>query len=379
MVGFQKRGDTYTGKLAYVIYKDEKGKLRKEASWNGWRDKSIESVEFKNEPKTGFVLNKGIQRYSDWGSGRSVIRVYDDRDFEFEVSVDNLLGILTHSDISKRDIQEKMVFAWYGTELVLLPENSEAYQSSVKYTEKQSLKVSTKDLIKGAIYSVKKSDIQLTYVGFYPWYEWKTTYDENRTANGGYSYGYGYNTATQHVFKKKTHVFWDGNMFVTPSPSTLAECINSDVDVEAYAKLVDALCSTDKVQPIVGFRYEDYPFLGNVDRRYDHAVYYKLRQHLHGSGDKNTFIQSTVYHYTYNKPIDEPPINSSNLKVLQSHTYEIRDGIATVTAKTGDLQTPKNYWDRREYLPVGYFDPSKPCCKVICILENGKEMEYDRY
>lgn len=31
-IGFQERSDTYTGKLAYVIYFDEKGKLRKETS-----------------------------------------------------------------------------------------------------------------------------------------------------------------------------------------------------------------------------------------------------------------------------------------------------------------------------------------------------------
>lgn len=41
-VGFQKRSDTFIGNLAYVIYEDEKGKLRKETSWNSWRDKNIE-------------------------------------------------------------------------------------------------------------------------------------------------------------------------------------------------------------------------------------------------------------------------------------------------------------------------------------------------
>ena len=40
-VGFQERSSTYTGKLAYVIYYDEKGTLRKEKSWNGWRNKEI--------------------------------------------------------------------------------------------------------------------------------------------------------------------------------------------------------------------------------------------------------------------------------------------------------------------------------------------------
>ena len=33
-VGYQNREDTYTVKIAYVIYYDEKGKLRKETSWN---------------------------------------------------------------------------------------------------------------------------------------------------------------------------------------------------------------------------------------------------------------------------------------------------------------------------------------------------------
>ncbi|MGL4450451.1 MAG: hypothetical protein ACRCTZ_04585, partial [Sarcina sp.] len=54
-VGFQDRSGTYTGKLAYVIYTDEKGKLRKEQSWNSWRDKDIPKLECKNEPLEGFV------------------------------------------------------------------------------------------------------------------------------------------------------------------------------------------------------------------------------------------------------------------------------------------------------------------------------------
>lgn len=57
-VGYQNRSGTYTGKLAYIIYYDEKGVLRKERSWNGWRDEDIPNDEFDNEPTEGFVLNK---------------------------------------------------------------------------------------------------------------------------------------------------------------------------------------------------------------------------------------------------------------------------------------------------------------------------------
>jgi len=59
-VGFQNRKDTYSGKLAYVIYFDEKGKLRKETSWNSWRDENIPNEIYDNEPTEGFVLNKKV-------------------------------------------------------------------------------------------------------------------------------------------------------------------------------------------------------------------------------------------------------------------------------------------------------------------------------
>ena len=39
-VGYQIRPGTYTGKLAYVIYYDLKGILRKENSWEKWRDQN---------------------------------------------------------------------------------------------------------------------------------------------------------------------------------------------------------------------------------------------------------------------------------------------------------------------------------------------------
>ena len=91
-VGFQKRNDTYTGKLAYVIYYDETGKLRKETSWNGWRDKKIPNEEFDNVPTEGFVLNKsagGVEHSYGWDTRKSYCRVYDPRGFEFEIGIEN--------------------------------------------------------------------------------------------------------------------------------------------------------------------------------------------------------------------------------------------------------------------------------------------------
>jgi len=49
-VGFNKRSDTYTGKLAYVTYLGPKGGLRQERSWEGWRDKKIPVEDYDNVP-----------------------------------------------------------------------------------------------------------------------------------------------------------------------------------------------------------------------------------------------------------------------------------------------------------------------------------------
>lgn len=221
IVGFQNRSGTFTGKLAYVIYEDEKGKLRKQDSWDNWRDKDIPFIELDNNPQSGFVFNKGVQRSGDYfGSGRSVIRVYDSRDFEFEISVDNLIGILMNSDVSKRDIVEECVFAWSGKDLILLPINSEEYKQSLVYTKKQTKKISAKELQKGYVYSLKKSDNKLMYMGYFLWNEYSQ-----------------YPIIKELKSSKKRHVFYDINHknFSTPVMTLLAECILEEPSSD-YAK-----------------------------------------------------------------------------------------------------------------------------------------------
>ncbi len=67
-VGYQKREGTYTGKLAYVIYFDQKGVLRKQSSWDSWRDEKIKNNIYNNEPTEGFVLNKKVGEHWYWMS-----------------------------------------------------------------------------------------------------------------------------------------------------------------------------------------------------------------------------------------------------------------------------------------------------------------------
>lgn len=167
-VGWRNRTDTYTKKLAYIIYYDEKGKIRKETSWEGWRDKSIEPQDIDNVPFDGFLLNKGIQRcnYGHFSSGRSLVRIFDPRlgGIEFEVSIDNLLYILMHDDCTKRELIGKYVYAWDGKDLVLLPVSSDDYIAATENTRLRKSKVSSKTLVAGHTYLNKAGD-SMVYIG----------------------------------------------------------------------------------------------------------------------------------------------------------------------------------------------------------------------
>lgn len=190
-VGYQKRENTYSGKLAYIIYYDEKDKLRKENSWNSWREEEIQPDDFDNELLEGFVLNKKAGDYhGDWFNSRQAyIRVFDPRGFEIEITVNNLLYILENCDCIKgKGLVGRFCYGWYGTELILLPECSEAYRESKKYTENlfgnKSIKKS--ELKIGNTYILKKNK-KVIYLGYYKSFSFFRCYYSN--ADGIY-YGY---------------------------------------------------------------------------------------------------------------------------------------------------------------------------------------------
>jgi hypothetical protein len=197
-VGFQNRDDTYTGKLAYVIYTDQKGKLRKEGSWTSWRDKEIAVEDYDNEPTSGFVLNRdvgGTQRSWSWDARREKVRVYDPRGFEIEISVENLLFILQEcSAIKGKGLEGDFVYSWSGPELVLLPVESQEFKSSTEHGKLQTKKVTAKEMEAGCTY-LSKDEKNLMYMGRHVWH----TID----------YDYKSRDCNRRTFMKKCHVFLD--------------------------------------------------------------------------------------------------------------------------------------------------------------------------
>jgi hypothetical protein len=196
-VGFNKREDTYTGQLAYVIFFDHSGKLQKEKSWEGWRDKTIEPVEYDNKPRHGFVLNRQVGgAKQSWGHNVRIekVRVYDPRGFEIEITVPNLLFLLQESDCSRgKGLEAECVYAWNKQSLILLPVASKEYKECVSFTKLQAQRVHVKDLIPGATY-LTYQEVSLIYIGRFDYYQglW-------RNRNG----------STSGPFKQKLFVFYN--------------------------------------------------------------------------------------------------------------------------------------------------------------------------
>ena len=167
-VGYQERLDTYTKKLAYVIYTDNKGVLRKEKSWNSWRTESLGKDEFKNEALEGFVLNKNVGGHkSGWDVRQAYCRVYDPRGFEFEITIPNLLYILENANsIKGKGLEGKFIYGWDRTDLVLIPEDAPEFQGMKDFTDIQGLKIDKKDLVVGCKYLTKENRI-VTYLGYH--------------------------------------------------------------------------------------------------------------------------------------------------------------------------------------------------------------------
>jgi hypothetical protein len=232
-VGFVKRTDTYLQTLAYVTYIDQKGVHRKQTSWENWRDKSIEPVDLANTPQSGFILNKDIQRYgwSHYSSGRSMIRMYDPRGVEFEITPANLLYILMNTNCYKRELEGEFVYAWDAKELVLLPVGSEEYKSSVSFTSLQSGKLTSKDMKEGYVYKNKRNE-NLIYLGKFSWLD--------------HTYSKGLFTEKRYVFVSESILTKGIDKVYFDSKTNLNDLAVqvTDTPIENYAELLEKFSTT---------------------------------------------------------------------------------------------------------------------------------------
>ena len=322
-VGYQHRFDTYTQKLAYVIYYNSKGKLCKETSWLGWiHDEEvyrhvnnaeaykcryndmnrfrndpnytihppIAPDEFENVPMEGFVLNKKAGGYSTgWNQRQMKCRVFDPRGFEFEIAIDNLLFILQVTNSYKgKGLEGQFVYAWCGSDIVLLPCESEDYVNSREFTDMKSLKVYAKSLVEGYTYLHKNMD-SMIFMGKQDFINWPS-----------YRKLYGVN---------KEYVFYDitNDKFLAVKPPNIAKILDESVHVD-YAEIVDKMQASGLIK-CFEVEIKDAPI--DFNKTYDKSYYELSGWELIGTKlmmktGVDTYTEVDIYAYF------EPDYNNMN-------------------------------------------------------------------
>lgn len=258
-VGYQERNNTYTKKLAYVIYTDEKGVLRKEGSWNSWRNHAIKPNTFDNVPTEGFVLNKKAGGYSSgWNHRQTYVRVYDPRGFEFEITIENLLYILENATSTKgKGLEGEFIYSWDGKDLVLMPVESPDYKEITEYNEKlhNKIKLKGKDLKVGGTY-LTSDNKELIYIGRFD--HWDTDY------RGASLYDEVKDSYYPQVNKGKIYWFYDkkgkyNGFELIRSLNKIISVISEDCD-ENYADIFEELQCKPSYSPFDRSKDEYVPY-----------------------------------------------------------------------------------------------------------------------
>lgn len=285
-VGYQNRSGTYTGKLAYVIYYDEKGKLRKEVSWNSWRDDKIPNDEFENVPTEGFVLNKKAGDYSTgWDHRHAYCRVYDPRGFEFEITIENLLYILENANCIKgKGLEGEFIYGWDGKDLVLMPVESPDYKQIAAYNKvvHNNESIKTKDLILGATY-LTKENTEWIYMGRFETYGYGYEFIQDGKTVKTKSYKdipneptrFGYTKISykrinnlpygkMHWFARLSDGKYEFEQFKSVPKNKLISCLD-DKCTSKYSEIYDSMESSYQFSPIddskdkiVNISFEDF-------------------------------------------------------------------------------------------------------------------------
>lgn len=386
-VGYQNRRDTYTGKLAYIIYTDEKGKKRKEASWEHWRDDKIEPEDFENVPTSGFVLNRhagGVQEQWGWNARKSYIRIYDPRNFEFEITVENLLFILENcSAIKGKGIEGEFVYGWDGTELVLLPVDSPDYKDIEKYNQilYQNLSIKAADLILGGTY-LDKTNVEWIYMGKLDYYSYGYQWQEDgeyKTARTLSKVQYKDFNRRSIVPYKKTTIFygkyhwfanktiygrWYFKQVASISPMKIIQCID-DTCTSEYADIYEEIMSNSSYSPADKTKNKYLPYTFDEFKKHTELVANSWRAHpKHDTYYTNQGIEGTFV-LTYDK-------NNKGWRVTSYDEY-----LKAFIRKNFEHEEKEDeyYWSSKIYImkPTDLreiYDKLNPCYLEV-YLQNG--------
>lgn len=141
---------------------------------------ALPSEIVKNELLDGYSIEKCVFR-NYWGGGNVVWTIQDPRGFAFEISSGNMAKLLECTTVTNGAIKEKCIIGRSGNQNALLPEGSEPYIESVKFTKMAATPptIFVKDLLPGNVVKLKNTSV-VTYLGKYFYIIYDTVYQNRR-------------------------------------------------------------------------------------------------------------------------------------------------------------------------------------------------------
>ena len=349
--------------------------LRKEKSWNNWRDTKIDPDDFNNEPQSGIIINKNVSRYnwSHFSNNKTYIRLHDPRGFEFEISPENLIGILMNGDCSKRVLDGEFVYSWSGTDLVLLPCNSEEYQKSLEFTKLQSNKIGVKDLIPGFSYGTKREK-DVIYMGKFDWYTRVPVHEEDISRDNTPLYKIQrINIVKYNQICKKQHIFYINGIMQTKSSLDFLSHKNGDEPVTNYAELMDDLNSNIHISPIVDIEEEFYEFKPIIGKTLYYGDGLLNPAHIILSPDNHGYYDNLILSCprVYNRDSGEYCIDFNNFR-FELHTrasiiFDLKDN----RIKTKYTSNTSKYVE----CSAQQLNSQFKFVKIFAKMKNGKRVE----
>lgn len=312
-VGFQKRDDTLDSKLGFIIYYDKDGKLKNEKRWNTWRNESIKPLTLENKPFKNANLHKGIEYAgTSFSDGKSTLRIYDNRGFEYEISFDNFVAISLNNEISKGEIIGEFVYAFAGTKLILLPVNSEEYKKALQSTKNKDTDIKEDDLIPGSVYYLKKTSYMKGI--------------ETCIYIGKYNFNHSISTLNFPANGKEEHIFYKDNGFEIIDVKNIGQLKHSleESELKTYTEKYIGSVIEKKIEKIyfshINFNDKEiHNFIKNGE----------INSFFFGSQDKNCFnnigvVLEPIYQHRNEYSLSKILMNTSTFKIgVRNKKYSI--------------------------------------------------------
>ena len=182
-----------------VMTRDNSDDVQERFRWKHYEIPKVKDVDYKiydnvpNEPRLGFRITQAISRGGSWSGGNKVVRIEDPRGFELEISVDNLVKIMSMTTFVSGECQEACVWGRQGSNNILLPETSKPYKEARKVTDyRNKATISLRDVNFGDTVELKKTEnfngLTGKYMGAYYAYSLQPLYKSKEFSETGYQY-----------------------------------------------------------------------------------------------------------------------------------------------------------------------------------------------